>query len=177
MKRARKAVETGEIGAIADEIRRSHHGDPWHGPGVADVLSGVTAAQAAARPIPGAHSIWELVLHLAAWRGEVARRVARGEFRQPPEGDWPAVGSGEAAWRAAKARLAAAEKKLQRALAAFPRARLGRVVGGERDAPLGTGVTYRVMLHGVAQHDAYHAGQVSLLRRALAPAPRRRKGA
>lgn len=175
MKGAREAVGTGEIGAIADEIRRSHHGDPWHGPGVADVVRGVTSGQAAARPIPGAHSIWELVLHLAAWRGEVARRVARGEFGQPPEGDWPEAGSGDRAWRAATARLAAAEKKVQRAVAAFPPARLGRVVGGERDAPLGTGVTYRVMLHGVAQHDAYHAGQVSLLRRALNPAPTRRK--
>lgn len=143
MKRATNRAGSGEIAVLADEIGRSHHGDPWHGPGVADVLRGVTAAAAAARPIAGAHSIWELVLHLAAWRG-------------------------------ARARLVAAEKKLQRALATFPPSRLGRVVGGERDAPLGTGVTYRVMLHGVAQHDAYHAGQVSLLRRALAGTRARR---
>ena len=56
----------------------------------------------------------------------------------------------------------------EEALAALPPARLDAVVGGERDAPLGAGVTYRVMLHGVAQHDAYHGGQMSLLRRAYA---------
>jgi uncharacterized damage-inducible protein DinB len=171
MKRTRTSAPGGEIAHILDEIRRSHRGDPWHGPGVARVLRGVTAEAAAARPIAGAHSIWELVNHLAAWRGEVARRAASGEFGQPPEGDWPPAGSGEAAWRAARARLAAAERKLARALAAFPPGRLGRVVGGERDAPLGTGVTFRVMLHGVAQHDAYHAGQMSLLKRALGLRP------
>jgi uncharacterized damage-inducible protein DinB len=165
-----------QIEAISDEIRRSHHGDPWHGPAVAGVLEGVTAAEAATRAVIGAHTIWELVLHLAAWRGEVARRIETGKHGEPPEGDWPEVPrpttteANEADWAAARERLAAAEVALQKALLAFPAERLGETFGGDRDAPLGSGVTWGVMLHGVAQHDAYHAGQIMILRKALAAA-------
>jgi uncharacterized damage-inducible protein DinB len=174
MERAQGLQGSREIETIADEIRRSHHGDPWHGPGVTQVLEGLTAAEASARPIRGAHTIWELVLHLTVWREEVARRLESGRFGEPPEGDWPEVPRAgdsteahEAAWVATRERLAAAEAALQGALAVLAPERLAEVVGGERDAPLGTGTTYAVMLHGVAQHDAYHAGQVKLLRKAL----------
>ena len=39
------------------------------------LLDGVTAEQAAAHPIPGAHSIWELTLHIAAWESACLRRL------------------------------------------------------------------------------------------------------
>lgn len=165
-----------EIEVLADEIQRSHAGQPWHGPSVTKVLEGVTAAEAATRAILGAHSIWELALHLAAWRGEVARRLETGRYGEPPEGDWPEVpapgtaAENEAAWAATRERLAAAEAALQKGLASFPAERLGETFGGEVNPPLGTGTTYAVMLHGVAQHDAYHAGQVMMLRKALAAA-------
>ena len=41
-------------------------------------LHEMSSHAAAARPIPNAHSIWEIVLHAAAWAGEVARDEARG---------------------------------------------------------------------------------------------------
>ncbi len=76
-----------EASRIADQLRRAFDGDAWHGDSVLEILNGVTAAQAAARPITHAHSIWELVLHIAAWDGVVLRRLggaavelARGEF-------------------------------------------------------------------------------------------------
>ncbi len=176
MERASDLRGTPDLKVIADEIHRSHAGQPWHGPSVSAVLEGVTAAEAATRAIVGAHSIWELVLHVAAWRGEVARRLGGGLPGMPAEGDWPEVpdpgwsAKSEAAWGAAKERLAAAEAVLQKAIATFPAARLGETVGGEANAALGTGTSYAVMLHGVAQHDAYHAGQVMLLRKALVAA-------
>jgi hypothetical protein len=48
-----------------------------------EILEGVTAARAAARPIGSAHTIWELVLHIAAWDGAVLRRMGgrRWSFR------------------------------------------------------------------------------------------------
>lgn len=54
-------------GQIADELRRAFYGEAWHGDSLFEILRGVTAAQAAARPITNAHSIWELVLHISAW--------------------------------------------------------------------------------------------------------------
>ncbi|HEY7818948.1 MAG TPA: DinB family protein, partial [Vicinamibacteria bacterium] len=61
-----------------DELKRMEHlfrqamdGQPWHGPSLAIVLQGVDARTAAARPIDGAHSIWEITLHLTGWTREV----------------------------------------------------------------------------------------------------------
>jgi uncharacterized damage-inducible protein DinB len=155
-----------EIERIADELRRDQQADPWHGPSARQVLDGVTAVAAAARPIPGAHSIWELALHIIAWRGEVARRVEGGEPAEPAEGDWPAVtDTSDAAWAATRARVEASYDRLVAALRRLPEGRLDEPVSRTRDP--GSGVTYYVTLHGVSQHDAYHLGQVSLLKRAL----------
>ena len=157
-----------EIDRIADELGRDQQGEPWHGPSARQVLGGVSAAAAAARPIAGGHSIWELVLHIIAWRGEVARRAEGGEPAEPAEGDWPAVAeTTEAAWARTIARLEDSYRALVAALRKLPEGRLHEPVGRPRDLALGTGVAYYVMLHGVAQHDAYHLGQISLLKRAL----------
>ena len=44
------------------------------------ILQGIDAKRAAARPIAGGHSIWELVLHMIGWKNETTRRLsgARG---------------------------------------------------------------------------------------------------
>jgi uncharacterized damage-inducible protein DinB len=135
------------------------------------VLADVTAAEAAARPLPGAHTIWEIVLHMTGWMREVARRVRGGEPALPAQGDWPpAPAPDEEAWRQAREDLAAAHRELLAALEGFPERRLDEPVGGaERDLPLGTGVPFHVMLFGLAQHDAYHTGQIALLKRGLRP--------
>jgi len=79
-----------EMVYLANLIKRAVTGPAWHGPSMDQVLDGVSAAQAAAHPIAGAHSIWELVLHAAAW-AEISRDRLRGErIADPsPEEDWP----------------------------------------------------------------------------------------
>lgn len=154
---------------LLDELRRSHGGQPWHGPATRDALDGVTAADAAATPIAGAHSIWQLVLHMTAWTREVTRRADGGEPGMPEMGDWPAVGRPTAArWDAAQADLAAAHAGLLAVLERLPAARLRERVGTADDPPLGTGPTMAIMLAGIAEHDAYHTGQIVLLKKALA---------
>ena len=102
------------------------------------------------------------MLHLASWSNEVARRLRDRVARDPAEGDWPRAGG---TWDAAVDALARAHAGLLEAVAAFPPAELDSVVGEARDRPLGAGVSYALMLHGVAQHYAYHAGQIALLRK------------
>ena len=151
---------------LIEELRHAHGGDPWHGPSRRHVLADVTAADAARQPGAGAHSIWELVLHMRAWTDEVARRLTEGNPRLPDEGDWPAVGEPSAdAWAATLQSLDVAHERLVDLLRVVPPERLDERVGGGRDAPLGAGVTYRAMLHGLAQHDAYHTGQIAILKR------------
>jgi uncharacterized damage-inducible protein DinB len=157
-----------EVARILDELEREHAGDPWHGSPLRSILDGIEAAQAARRPVPGAHSIWELVLHVTGWKREVARRAAGGAASEPEAGDWPAVGDAtEARWKKALADLEAAHRDLIAAIAALPEHKLFEATRDPRDKPLGAGVSYYVLLHGIVQHDVYHAGQIALLKNAV----------
>ena len=160
---------TPEHGALATDLERAVTGQPWHGPSLDMLLDGVDARAAAAHPIAGAHSIWELVLHMTAWTGEVARRLGGGEPDDPVEGDWPTVPAvpDDAAWRAARDGLHAAHAGVLRALADCPADRLPARVGTTSSASVGSGMSHRAMVRGLAQHHAYHGGQVAILKRAL----------
>lgn len=157
----------GPIDVLADLWRRSCWSDPWHGSSLGALLRDVDAATAASRPLEGAHSIWEVVLHLTGWTGEVARRLEGHAPAMPQSGDWPTPPEPTAArWQETLDALADAEGRLERLIVAFPEDRLGERVGHERDAPLGTGVSYEGLIQGSLQHNAYHGGQIALLRRA-----------
>jgi uncharacterized damage-inducible protein DinB len=156
------------IAALADQFAGIQSGDPWYGASIERVLAGLTATEAAARPVSGAHSIWELVLHLTAWVREVDRRLAKGGWQNPAEGDWPAVPEATAAnWSQAVRALEKAHTDLGATLGGLSPERLGVRVGSERDPAAGTGVTCEEMLQGLLQHDAYHLGQISLLKKAI----------
>ena len=153
---------------LSEQVRLAHDGPSWHGAALAENLDGINAEQAASRPLPEAHSVWEVVLHMTGWTKEVARRLEGETPGLPAEGDWPAVVRvSEQAWAQAREALGEAHTTLAAAVARFPEARWRDKVGGERDAPIGTGVSYAAMLAGLLQHDAYHGGQVGLLRKAL----------
>ena len=149
---------------LADQISRAFRGESWHGPSVLEVLAGVSAEDAAAHPIAGAHSIWEIVLHLTSGYILVLRRV-RGEGAQlSPEEEWPPVGEASSeAWREAQHTLEQLNQQLQSAVRAFPAERLSQELGSRYPA--------YVQFCGAPQHDLYHAGQIVILRKALS-APR-----
>lgn len=147
---------------LSSDLKRSVHGEAWHGPSLFEALEGVTASQAAARPIAGAHTIWELVLHVTAWMEEVACRLEGDYHREPLAGDWPAVAKTSAeAWSQTPSELERALSHLTSAVSAFPPARLDERVGG---ASQPMDITFAGMLRGLAQHNAYHTGQIRLLR-------------
>jgi uncharacterized damage-inducible protein DinB len=150
-----------EVTRIADELRRSHEGEAWHGPPLEALLAGVSAAQAAARPIPDAHSIWELVLHIAAWERFVTRRLAGETIVDVPDAENfpPVTDTSPAAWERARDELRAAQRTLQEAVGRLTDERLRDIVSGK-------GYSVYFMLHGVIQHNLYHAGQIALLKKA-----------
>jgi uncharacterized damage-inducible protein DinB len=157
-----------EITRITDQLEREHDGDPWHGSPLLTILDGITAAQAARKPLADGHSIWELVLHVTGWKLEVAKRVTGGPATDPAGGDWPAVGDPTPArWNAARERLNEAHRTLLDTIAALPESKLYEPTNDPRNRPLGTGVSYYVLLHGIVQHDVYHAGQIALLKKSL----------
>ena len=157
-----------EASRLIDQFKRAHDGDPWHGSPVKAILEGVTAEQAARKPADGAHSIWELVLHLTGWRNEVARRAKGEPAAEPVAGDWPAIGDPTPArWTAALAALGESHANLVRVVRGMSDDHLLKPTNDPRNQPLGTGVSYYELLHGVVQHDAYHAGQIAILKKVL----------
>lgn len=147
-----------EIERILDQLKRSYSADAWHGPAVLEVLHGVNADTARRRPIASAHSILEIVLHMAAWKTIVRRRLDGEKFDVTPEMDWPKPADGEATWERALAELDLAHSKL--------RDRIARYDDSGLLAPPAGGASAYVLMHGIIQHDLYHAGQIALLRKA-----------
>ena len=157
-----------EMVRIADQIKRAFEGPAWHGPSVREALEGVDSRQAMERPIGAAHSIWEIVLHLAAWSETVRGRLQGQRIEEPEAGDWPEVkNTDKKAWAEALRWLEQSDRDLRQAVAAFPETRL--------DQPSSPGGSYSayVLLHGAAQHYIYHAGQIAILKKG-APARNQR---
>ena len=155
-----------EIDRIVDELQREHEGDPWHGSPLRHLLRGITCEIAAARPIRSVRSVWEIVLHITAWKNEVRRRLSGAPAGDPEDGDWPEVPSPTPeAWKGALERLEAAQQSLVAAVKALPESRLFEPTNDPRNRELGTGVSHYVLLHGIVQHDVYHAGQIALVKK------------
>jgi uncharacterized damage-inducible protein DinB len=152
-----------ETARLTDQIRRAFDGEAWHGDAVLRLLRDVNAKTAAKRPLKSAHSIWELVLHIAAWDDAVLRRT-RGEIvRVPSARNFPRIkDTSEAAWREAVAQMKRTHNELVKAVAAFPDSRLHELVSGKSQKHH----NFYYMFSGVAQHELYHAGQIALLKKA-----------
>ncbi len=158
----------GEVEQLADLVERVVEGDPWHGPTVVALLDGMPARDAAAHVVPGAHSIWELVLHMTGWAREVQARLTGEAAGEPAGGDWPAVRDvSPAAWAAAVAALVDSHRALAAAVRASDDRALATPVVDRRDPAAGTGLSRYLTLHGLVHHTAYHAGQIALLKRAI----------
>ena len=156
--------------ALLDQMRRTHAGDPWYGAPRMQFLRGLPAAHASLRPAGSNHSVWELVLHMSAWTEEVRRRLAGHSPGEPLDGDWPSVPktATESAWASALLQLERAHGALIADVERLRPEDLDRLIGDTREPALGTGVTVAATLVGLAQHDAYHTGQLALLRQLLA---------
>jgi len=153
-----------ETARIADQLRRAFRGEAWHGDSLLELLDGVMAAEAAAHPIKHAHSIWELVLHITAWDSAVRRRLAGEAVALSDEQNFPSVmDTSEPAWRRALEHAKQVHTELVDAVAAFPDERLGERVPGKTQEP--DYYNFYYMLHGVVQHELYHAGQIALLKK------------
>ncbi|HVN19492.1 MAG TPA: DinB family protein [Dongiaceae bacterium] len=157
----RNISEISEPARLADQLHRAFHGDAWHGPSVLELLEDVNAAKAAAKPLPEVHSMWELLLHIEAWdraglvrlRGKACRLTGTKNFPRVPD-------PSDAAWSEAIARATSTHDELVKAVAALPKSRL-------RDQAPGKRYDFYHMLHGIAQHELYHAGQMAILKKAV----------
>ncbi len=149
-----------ELTRIKQQLDAAFNGGAWHGPSLSDTIDGVTATEAAARPVGQAHSIHELVAHISGWTDVIRRRVTGEAADEPVEGDWPVLATAtDASWRAEVDRLTARYDALVAAIDTLDEGALDTAV-----APGGS--TIYQSLHGAIQHAIYHAGQIAILRKA-----------
>jgi uncharacterized damage-inducible protein DinB len=156
-----------EAKRIASQLRRSYEGNAWHGPALLELLEGVTAERASEKPVPGAHSVWELVLHLEAWE-RMAQTTLQGHpyVSMTGDADWPPVHETTPdAWQGALERLQATTSKLVETIRQMDDAKLDEKVAGKE-------FTYYVLLNGVVHHNLYHGGQIALLKKAIESTPK-----
>ena len=150
----------GECAGIADQLQRAFYGSAWHGPAVMELLDDLDAATAAAKPLPHVHSIWELLLHVAVWDGAALTRL--GGTKCQPTGDAnfpPITNASPSAWRKALSEAKRTHDCLVKTVARLSDDRLRERVPGKR-------YDFYHMLHGIAQHELYHAGQMAILKKA-----------
>lgn len=145
---------------LADQLERAFRGGAWHGPALMEILSDLPLESARWRPNATSHSIAEIVGHLTYWLEDTSRQML-GESRPQgePGQDWghPKLDS-EAAWQEAVAALEGAHVRLRAEVLQLSESRLD-------EARPGSDTTFRGLLLGTLQHNAYHAGQMALLRK------------
>lgn len=152
-----------EIRILLSLIDEAYDRRSWHGTNLRGSIRGLSAADAARRPAPGRHNIWETVLHAAYWKYTVRRRITgekRGSFALKGS-NWflRPVSLTEAAWKADIALLEREHRSLRERVLALRAGDLRRQAGRSRQSTIG------FVLRGIAAHDLYHAGQIQLLKR------------
>lgn len=137
---------------------------PWFGgPSPAGSLRNVSNDLAIWRGQGLTHCIWELALHIAYWEYAVLRVLEngpRGGFPRTPS-NWPALPDDPCmgAWKADRMLVKHQRDALLRAIRELDPKHL--------DTPISvkTGRTRGQLLLGIAQHSAYHTGQMAVLKR------------
>jgi uncharacterized damage-inducible protein DinB len=147
------------IERLLEQLNAAYGGPAWHGPALRELLDGVSEEQARARPIADAHCILELVVHVRTWMDVVAERLAGSPRELTTEEDWSEVA--RTSWPVVVEELDHAESRVCDAVARLRPEDLDTLVAG-KDYSVYT------LVHGVIQHNLYHAGQIALIKKALA---------
>ena len=145
-----------EIERILDQLNRSWGGPSWTGVDIQPLLDGISEEQARAHPLPNAHSILELTAHMTTWMNAVSDRLGGSTRELTDAEDWRDVTS--LAWPNAITEMENAHSRLSDVIARLTPDDLDKKVAGRK-------YTIYVMLHGVIQHNLYHAGQIGLLKK------------
>jgi uncharacterized damage-inducible protein DinB len=148
-----------EINRILEQLKCAYEGPAWHGPALLELLNEVDAEQAAARPLPARHTIWELVLHVITWQDAVEHWLRQQPFKPTPEQNFPAIAEASPeGWAETLNRLRTSYETICATVRTMTDADLDKKVYGRQ-------FTNYFVLHGVIQHNLYHAGQIAVLRK------------
>jgi uncharacterized damage-inducible protein DinB len=139
---------------IADSYRAVTVKAAWYGPSLAELLAQISPELATTAPVPGSHSISELLQHLLLWNERVRNSSDSNSLpRWQPEKEWaePPI-----PWNELVSRWSLSRELLEEKIRNFPIEDLAKQVPG-RDYP------YETMLHGIVEHAIYHSGQIAMV--------------
>ena len=131
-------------------------------------LSGTQARLRNVRPHPNLHSVWEELVHMKIAQEDILRYTLDASWQSPewPAGYWPEAGKDptEAMWSQTVSAFHADLKEAS-ALASDPTLDLTARI------PHGEGRTYLRQVLLIADHNAYHLGQIVQVRKWLSDWP------
>ncbi|HKJ31160.1 MAG TPA: DinB family protein [Balneolales bacterium] len=148
-----------ETTRIDNLLLQTMNGDAWHGPAVFELLRDIPAEKAAFHPVEDVHSIWELVEHMTTWQKVIIRRMNDEDYEPSDEENFPDVTADSSdTWEKAVEELYRTYQALREKIIHFPDEKLGEAVPGKH-------YTHYIQLHGLIQHNLYHAGQIAILKK------------
>lgn len=136
---------------------------PWTEITLTALLEDITPEMAAAHPVPGANSIWQLVQHCLGWRQNVLLKLQGAVFTSPEDNylSEPKDISAKA-WSDLLIALRDNEKLWQSYLLNLAPEQLDKGY-----APAQNAFTQYEVIHGILHHDNYHFGQILILKKIL----------
>ncbi len=156
------ATRSRNLALLLRVLDEAYEKKAWHGPNLRGSLRGVGAQEAAWRPGPDRHNVWELALHCAYWKYANWRRLTgekRGSFSYDGSNWFVRPESPtEKAWRADVALLEEQHRRLRAVIEKIP-------AKGVSERSPGSRHSNATLVYGIALHDVYHAGQIQLLKR------------
>jgi DinB superfamily len=159
---SKTAPELEMVEFLLAMLDRGFHRAAWHGPNLLGSIRGLQAVEAIWRPAPGRHNIAEQVAHCAYWKYAVRRRIsgeARGSFALKGSNWFPISDDLDPeGWKGLVDLLKVNHTELRNVVAELTPRELARSVGRHK-------IAVADLIHEVAAHDVYHAGQIGLLKR------------
>jgi DinB family protein len=144
---------------ISKQFNLLFHGTPWIDANISSTLKEFTWRDAASRVRPGMNSTWEIVNHLISWRETALKRLTGQAVEIPADNFFrPVTGMSPASWKETQKRFAASHAGWKRYFKKLSAVDLNKNYSAKN-------FTRYELILGILQHDAYHLGQIRLLRR------------
>lgn len=147
--------EINRILILFDELQ---YGDCWIGNNFKEVLNNINSENASKKIMPGSNSAWQLVVHINFWRSTVVNRL-KGSAEPPSFPDFVLPSpENEENWQRTLRDFETTYQLLRSTVSGMKAESL------DLPSPKKEQSFYQLVM-GCLQHDAYHLGQIALIKK------------
>ena len=148
---------------LRKKVEEIYSGNPWYGEAFNSILKDIDPEAALKKERKEVHSIAEILAHIIGWREFLLNRLNGNDFKTEQEEtfDWKRIDDNEkTAWKSLLDALEGTQNKILNLLEKSNDSFLNMSV---RD----NNYKMEYLIEGVIQHDIYHLGQISLLKKSI----------